>query len=418
MKKYFLLTLTIIAAMSIMAGAAFYSKSRMTKIQIAKDKAATVKGVKAVVNANNQFALDLYAELGQGEDNIFFSPYSIASAMAMTYEGARGKTAEDIQSVFPFPVDDKLRRSAFAAIHDQLNKQDSKYELNTANSLWVQKDHKLLDSYLTTVKRFYGGDATNLDFIGSTEESRETINRWVESKTNNMIKDLLPSDSLNSLTRLVLTNAIYFKGAWLKPFDKGHTGLKEFRASPSTKILVPTMKHEGEKSKFNYAQTDDLQILEMPYKGDDLSMLIFLPKDDDLSSLEGSLTLDKIDDWKNKLTKQQVDVFLPKFSFDAKYYLKEILKKMGMPAPFSPAADLSGIDGAKGLFLGQVIHQSFIDVNEEGTEAAAATAFGVLGGLDEETKLVFRADHPFLFIIHDKTNGNILFIGKVRNPEQ
>ena len=417
-KIIFVLVIVIIALVGV---GIYYLKNQgptPEPIPVADDKGATSAGINSVISANNQFALDLYSQLKNNEGNIFFSPYSISTALAMTYEGARGKTAEEMQSVFHFPTDSNTRRSSFAAIHNQLNKPDSKYKLNIANALWAQNDYKFLNDYLTTLQQYYAGKATNVDFKNSTEEARQTINKWVESKTNDKIKDLFPQGSLNDMTRLVLTNAIYFKGTWIKQFEKSQTRDEDFRISSTNTIKVPMMRRTDKNAKFNYTETDNLQILEMPYEGDKLSMMILLPKDDNLSSLENSLSLEKINDWRSKLREQRVDVFMPKFTFDTKYFMNETLAKMGMPTAFTYDADLSGMDGTQNLYIQKVIHQAFVDVNEEGTEAAAGS--GVSIGLKSAMpqQIVFRADHPFIFAIQDKDNGNILFLGRVSNPKK
>lgn len=383
---------------------------------ISRDNVSALEDIYSVVNASNRFALELYSELKGENGNVFFSPYSISTALAMTYEGARGQTAKEIQSVFHFPEDDSVRRASFAALYNQLNKKDAKYNLSTANALWIQKDYQLLNEYITTIEKYYFGRATNVDFKGATEEARQTINAWVEDKTNNKIKDLFPKGSPNSLTRLVLTNAIYFKGTWVKQFNKSETREEDFRISENQTVKVPMMRRTSKDTSFNYAETEDLQVLEMPYEGEEVSMLVLLPKNGDLKSLEGSLTLEKLNEWRGKLKEQRVNVFIPKFTFNTKYFLNEILKKMGMPSAFSGVADFSGINGRKDLFIGVVIHQAFVDVNEEGTEAAAATGVSV-----DVTSLpppvpIFRADHPFIFIIQERGTGNILFLGRVVDP--
>jgi serpin B len=370
--------------------------------------------VSSVVNANNQFAFDLYSKYKSKDGNIFYSPYSISSALAMTYEGARGKTAEEMQAVFHFPQDASRRRDSFSKIYQQINKKDKKYKLSTANALWVQKDYKFLDDYFSLVDKYYGGKVTNLDFVNETEASRLTINSWVEEQTNNKIKDLIPPGILNSLTRLVLTNAIYFKGFWIKQFDKKDTKEEDFRISPDNKIKAQMMRLTGEEANFNYAETDKLQILELPYEGNELSMLILLPKGDDLKAVEESLSSEKLSEWKSLLRSEEVNIYLPKFKFETKYFMAQDLKKMGMPTAFSLEADFSGMTGQRDLFISQVIHQAFVDVNEEGTEAAAATAVMMETGLAEPK--IFKADHPFIFIIQERETGNILFIGRVSDP--
>ena len=230
---------------------------------------------------------------------------------------------------------------------------------------------------------------------------------------------MFPQGSLNSMTRLVLTNAIYFKGTWIKQFEKKRTRADDFRVSPTNTIKFPMMQRTDKDAKFNYTETDDLQVLEMPYEGDKLSMMVLLPKNDNLSSLENSLSLEKINDLRSKLREQRVDVFMPKFTFDTKYFLSETLAKMGMPTAFTDSADFSGMDGTKNLSIQNVIHQAFVDVNEEGTEAAAATgvSIGLTSVMPQQTP-IFRADHPFIFVIQDKDNGNILFFGRVSNPSK
>jgi len=378
--------------------------------------------VSSVVNANNQFALDLYSKYKSKEGNIFFSPYSISSAMAMTYEGAKGKTAEEIQSVFHFPKDDSLRRGSFLEVNSQINKKDKKYELHTANALWAQKDCQFLESYFKLIENYYGGKATNLDFIKDAEEPRITVNNWVGQQTNEKIKDLIPPGSIDRLTRLVLTNAVYFKGLWLKQFDKKATEDKDFKVRPGGTIKIPMMIKGAE---FNYAETDQLKILELPYEGNELSMLIFLPIGDDLEVLENSLTVEKLSEWKKLLRREEVIVCLPKFRFENKYFMKDTLKEMGMPTAFTDPidfggnADFSGMTGKSNLCISQVIHQAFVDVNEEGTEAAAATAVLMRtqsAGGELRVSKIFNADHPFIFIIQEEETGNILFVGRVNNP--
>ena len=380
--------------------------------------------VRSVVTANNQFAFDLYARYQSKEGNIFFSAYSISSAMAMTYEGARGKTADEIQSVFHFPKDDSLRRESFLNINNQINKKDKKYELRTANALWAQKDCPFLEDYFNLIAQYYGGKATNLDFINETEKSRLTINSWIEEQTNNKIKDLIPAGIINPLIRLVITNAVYFKGFWFKQFDKKATEDKDFRVSPGNTIKTPMMHFSDEEAKFNYAETDQLQILELSYEGKELSMLILLPRGDDLKAIEESLSAEKLYGWKKLLSREEVIVYLPKFKFETKYFISRDLAAMGMPTAFTPGidfggeADFSGMTGKRDLRISEVIHQAFVDVNEEGTEAAAATAVVMRTGSVgmPRQKKIFNADHPFIFIIQENATGNILFLGRVTNP--
>ncbi|ODS41217.1 MAG: hypothetical protein A7315_06850 [Candidatus Altiarchaeales archaeon WOR_SM1_79] len=384
---------------------------------IESKKSSTANDTQAtnVITANNKFAFDLYSEFKDGEGNIFFSPYSISTALVMTYEGARGKTAEEMQSVLHFPENDNTRRTGFEELRNQINKEDKKYELRTANALWAQKDYKFLENYFNTIGQYYGGKVTNLDFIRDTENSRITINNWVENQTNNKIKNLIPKGVLNGDTRLVLTNAIYFKGTWLNPFDKERTTDADFKVSSdkTVKVQMMRLKREEKIIRFNYTETEKLQIIELPYEGDDLSVLIILPNDN-LESLENSLNAEKLNEWRNNLTEEWVDVHIPRFKFETKYFMNENLKEMGMATAFSGDADFSGMTGKKDLFISNVIHQAFVEVNEEGTEAAAATA----AAMDYGMPTTFRADHPFIFIILHKETGNILFMGRVVDPTQ
>jgi serpin B len=382
------------------------------------DSGSTQTGIQQVVNANNEFAFDFYSEINKKvEDNIFYSPYSISAALAMTYEGAKGKTADEMKTVFHFPDNDILRPN-FASIYNNINKKGKEYKLSTGNALWAQQDYQFLPGYLETVEKYYGGKAANLDFIGEGEKSRQTINSFIEQQTNNKIKDLIPQGVLNAYTRLVLTNAIYFKGTWVKQFDKSDTRDQDFTTISGQTVKAPMMQLTGDDAEFNYAETDDIQILEMPYDGEDLSMLILLPKENNLETVEESLTNKKLSEWKNMLGEQRVDIYVPKFKFETKYLMVETLSYMGMPTAFTDAADFSGMDGTQNLLIQNVIHQAFVEVNEEGTEAAAATAV-VVGMKSVGPRIpIFRADHPFIFIIQEKETGNILFMGRVADPTQ
>lgn len=374
----------------------------------------------SAIIANNQFTFDFYNQIKGGTDNIFVSPISISSAIAMTYEGARGKTAEEIRSVFHFPSDIVTLRNSFASINGELNKKSDSFQLSIANALWAQKDYKFLSEYLSTVEKYYGGKATNLDFKFATETARQTINKWVEVKTNDRIQNLIPSGLLNPNTRLVLTNAIYFNGKWEKPFDENGTRADTlFSVDAVKKVKVNMMQNES--GEFGYAENSDLQIIELPYRGNKISMIILLPKQNDINAFEKILNLEKLNQLKKELKKQRVGVFLPQFKFGTKYFLAENLKKIGMPTAFlGGTADFSGMDGTRYLSIGEVIHQAFVDVNENGTEAAAATAVimkTTAAPYPGPTIPRFYANHPFIFLIQDNSNGNILFMGKIINPK-
>ena len=372
--------------------------------------------VNSVVNASNQFAFDLYSILKGEEGNIFFSPYSLSTAMAMTYEGARGQTAEEIRQVFYYPEDIEILRKGYAETINQINKKDKKYELRTTNALWAQNNYPFLPEYFKTVEKYYGGKVTNVDFVRDTENSRLMINKWVEDQTNNRIKDLIPQGVITPLTRLVLTNAIYFKGNWETQFPKQNTKEADFTAGADKKVRVPMMFIGGRK--FNYAENEFLQLLELPYEGNELAMLVLLPRNE-LSEVEPFLKPDKIKELMKDMSQEEVDVYLPRFKFETKYLMggeQGLLGRMGMPTAFSEMrADFSGMTGKPDLYITEVVHQAFVEVNEEGTEAAAATGI-VMGIKAMLEKKVFRADHPFIFFILEKRTGTILFFGRVIDP--
>ena len=393
----------------------FLSDCEDDPVIVANGSGSTPEGVKAVADANNEFALDLYSQFKGDGGNIFYSPYSISVALAMTSEGARDQTAEEMQSVLHFPADVSVRRPNFASIYNEINKRDKSYLLSTGNALWAQKDYNFLDDYMDVVLKYYGGNVTNLDFVGDAEGSRQMINSWIEEQTNDKIKDLIPAGVLGAYTRLVLTNAIYFKGTWVKQFEKEDTREEDFTIGGGETVKVDMMVLTGEEARFNYTETDEIQVLEMPYDGNELSMLVILPKGDTLDVVEDSLTAEKLDGWRDSLTTQNVRVYFPKFKFETKYFMVETLSAMGMPTAFTSNADFSGMDGTRNLFIQSVIHQAFVEVNEEGTEAAAATAIVMAMSAVSQDK-VFRADHPFIFIIQQRETRNILFMGRVDNP--
>ena len=382
------------------------------EIPITDDTGTTEEGINELVKANNQFGLDIYSAVSQEPGNVFISPWSLASALSMTYEGARGQTADEMKNAMHLP-DAEVRHSSFAKLFNDINKKDKKYQLFTANALWAQKDYPFLPEYLNLVEKYYAGKATNVDFIGNTEQARTAINDWVEDHTNDKIKNLFEKGVLTDMTRLVLTNAIYFKGTWLKQFEKSDTFDADFRINPEKTIQVPMMSmHEEE---FNYYEDDKMQILEMPYDGEELSILVLLPKDNDLTELERTISADDLGAWRGALRQETLDVYIPKFTFETKYSLSDILANMGMPTAFSMGADFSGMNGKKELFIGIVVHQAFVEVNEEGTEAAAATGVDMTLSAMPMTK-TFRADHPFIFLIQERNSGNILFLGRVIDP--
>lgn len=373
-------------------------------------------GARAVVEGNTAFALDLYQQLRQAEGNLFFSPYSISTALAMTYAGARGVTEAQMADALHFSLPQEALHPAFARLEAQLRgiQASGDVQLSVANALWPHVDYPFLDSFLDLVRVNYGVSLAAIDYR-DPEAARQQINAWVEEKTNGKIQDLIPPRIIDTLTRLVLTNAIFFKGNWASQFDKASTGDADFALLSGKRVAVPMM---AQKLECGYGEADDVQILELPYVGNALSMIVLLPRAiDGLAALEAQLTPDALERWTKRLGEIKVEVFLPRFKLSAAFRLDEALKAMGMTDAFDERrANFAGLDGVAWLYITAVLHKAFVDVNEEGTEAAAATA--VVMGLKSlpPPSPIFRADHPFLFLIRDHATGSILFLGRVTDP--
>jgi serpin B len=382
---------------------------------------------------NNCFALQLYQKLQGEKGNLFFSPYSISTALAMTYAGARGRTQEQMAQALCFPTSKEVVQKlaegreplspedfarAFSEIVKDLNARGGKgtYELRVANALWGQQDFEFLSSFAKLVEDQYGGHLERVNFVKAAEKARRTINAWVEKQTNGKIKDLISPGLLDSMTRLVLTNAVYFKGTWANQFKKDETRDEPFTLLDGGKVQVPMM---NQKARFGYGETDALQMLEMPYVGQELSMVVLLPREPaGVSDLEKALTAENVSKWLNGVRRQEVIVAMPRFKMTHKFNMGAVLQAMGMTDAFSPQADFSGMTGRRDLFISAVVHQAYVDVNEEGTEAAAATGVTMkLTAIAPGKVPIFRADHPFLFLIRDIRSGTILFLGRTMNPK-
>lgn len=374
--------------------------------------------VNKVVAYNNKFALGLYGMLRAEKGNLFFSPYSISSALAMAYAGAKNETAKQMAKTLYFETDPEILHEAFAQLNKEFNGPDKKgYELNVANMLWGQKGYNFLPAFLDSTKNFYGVELMEVDFEKATEESRQAINSWVEKETKDKIKELLKEGVLNEATRLVLTNAIYFKGKWQFIFDKEGTKNLNFQLAEDKYIETLMMQQENE---FNYARLENMRILEMPYRDSSLAMAVLLPDNvNGLAGLEKALNPEQLDKWLQVMKKQTVEVGFPQLKFTKDIELSGILKTMGMTDAFSfGKADFSGMNGNKDFFITSVIHKAFVEVNEEGTEAAAATAVTMEATAMPEEKTTFWADHPFIFLIRDTKTNSILFMGRVENPNE
>jgi len=366
------------------------------------------------------FALALYRELSIGENNLFLSPSSIDIALSMTMSGAGGRTASQMAQVLHLPENSSsLHNASLSGFNKRLQQIEKKgrITISSANSLWPQKGYHLSKKWLAEVSRYYGAAITGVNYTSATEQARIAINSWVEGRTKSKIRELIKPGILNTRTRLTLVNAVYFKGDWELPFRIQNTVDAPFYTNPYKTVKVPLMFQTG---TFGYADLDSLRLLELPYTGSGLSMLILLPKQKSgLKSLEASLLPENLQSWEKRIRKTKLDILLPKFKSTSSFRLDETLKKMGMTDAFSEdLADFSGmVDNGKKLYIGAVIHKAFVDVNEKGTEAAAATAVVMqMKSAMPRPLPLFRADHPFLFMIRENTCGRILFIGRLTDP--
>jgi serpin B len=386
------------------------------------NRAVDGNDIKEAVAGNTDFAFALYGKLRDGapKGNLFFSPYSISTALAMTYAGARGETQKQMVMALRFTLPSQNLYSAFGALQKQLIQEEKShgYRLLLANALWLQKGEPFLKEFLDLNKYYYGAGISQLDFVNETEQSRQIINSWVEEKTKDKIKDLIPPEGVNGETVLVLTNAIYFKGEWRTKFRWWRTRSADFNISDKDKVEVRLMHL---KEDFKYYADKKMQVLELPYKSDELSMLVLLPQEiEGIKELEDTLTAETLNVLLPKMWNTKVDVYLPKFKLVwGTFSLNKALIALGMSDAFDGMkADFSGINGRGGIWISDVFHQAFIEVNEKGTEAAAATAFVIVTSLNNNGPPVFRADHPFIFIIKDNRSGSILFMGRVMNPAE
>jgi serpin B len=368
-------------------------------------------------NSFNQVAFELYKQIG-ADDNLFFSPLSISSALSMVYAGAKGQTKAEFESSLKYPFKDEEFFKALKNLDDVLlDKGEGAPLFTVANSLWPDLKTKILGSFLATLDDYFGSLIYPVDFENKEPAARAKINAWVSDATNDKIENFFPGP-LPKSTKLILVNAVYFKGLWRNSFDKEKTKDIEFQ-TPKGNFNVPTMNIEA---FYNYFEDKDFQVLEMFYKGNDTSMIVLLPKKDssNIAALEEHLTVENLEKWTNSFKSYKVNVYIPKFKITwGTTSLLEQLKSLGLKEVFTDKADLSGISGDNSLSLSDVVHKAFVEVNEEGTEAAAATGSMMRAtAIDLNPTPVFRADHPFVFLVIDKNTGNILFMGKVSDPRE
>lgn len=369
-----------------------------------------------VADGSTRFALDLYSRMRRPDENLIFSPFSVFAALAMALTGARGETAGEMASTLRLAPDPEQIAAVGELLRDLVGAGESRpYQLNIANALWGRSGYPFLPQFLESMREHFGAGLQQADFE-RPEEACRIINDWVAAQTQGKIPDLLSPDCINELTQLILTNAIYFKGSWLKAFDKDDTTDRPFLAPGGKKLQVPTMTQEG---WLRYHDAGTFQAAEFPYRGDRLAMAVFLPRPDTrLEAFEEQLTATGLAESLAAMRRQELRVYLPKFEIRSACQLADTLKAMGMGRAFGSGADFSGMDGGRLLAIAEAIHQAYVDVNEEGTEAAAATALtmDLLSDDGGSGPITFRADRPFLFLIRDTNSGSILFLGRVANP--
>jgi len=368
------------------------------------------------MGGKNEFAFRLYRQLESGSDNVFLAPYSISSALAMTYTGAREDTRDEMAHTLGFPEDNKQLGEQYRDLDKHLHSlTDSGLVLNVANALWAQKEYGFTRDFIQTNREYFSAGLKEVDFRRRYRAIRDQINRWVEEKTNDKIQDMIGEGVLDRMTRLVLVNAIYFNGKWEYPFSGKRTQQDVFHTLAGRSQKVPFM---NQSLRIPYHETALYKAVALPYAGKHISMVILLPKKAGMmAEVEKNLDAGYYNTLLDSLNPREVDLSIPRFRIEEKYSLNEPLKAMGMRRAFGGKADFSGMTGEKDLYISDVVHQSFVEVDEEGTEAAAATGV-VMRKTSVVRKKQFKADHPFIFMIKDDQTGTILFLGRLGNPEQ
>jgi serpin B len=430
--------LTLLSVLLLTACAPIGPGSGGGKVGVAKsdleratDPGASADQVAAVVDGNTAFGFDLYAALREQEGDLFLSPYSISLALAMTYAGARGETAEEMAQTLHFTLPQEQLHPAFNALdlvvrgagEEPESDASSEMEgdpfvLHVANSLWGERTYEFQDPFLDTLARDYGAGLRLVDFAQAPEEARQAINGWVEEQTEERIKDLIPEGAINTLTRLVLANAIYFKAAWSYPFNEGLTKDAPFQQLDGSQVDVPMMTWT-QPERASYAAGDGYQIVALPYEGGSAEMLLIVPDQGQFAAVEAALDADWLDGALDALQMEPLMLTMPRFETESEIGLADTLKALGMPAAFDPnRADFSGMDGTTELYISDVFHKAFVNVDEEGTEAAAATAVvvAVESAMPAESVVELTVDRPFIFLIREQESGAVLFLGRVVDP--
>lgn len=377
----------------------------------------------SLAESNNKFALDLYARTKSEKGNFFLSPYSILSAFAMCHAGARGDTREQLARALHLAAPSERVGEDFAEFNRGLHKiqENGDITIGVANSLWVQQGYKFLPGYLSAVGKHHDAEISNVDFAGDSKGVRKKINEWTAAKTANRITGIVPPNGLSPDTKMALVNAIYFKGDWSQEFQHEATRDEPFWITPERSVDWPLM---WQKQSFLYAENTGTKLLVLPYKGEELSMVILLPTEKGgLEDLENRLSVEYLKNLLGAARTEETHVCLPKFTLDGGFELNELMQALGAKDAFDQAAaDFSGMDGSRNLFISAALHKAWIKVDEKGTEAAAATAIvgeaGAMPREDENPPKVFRADHPFVFFIRENNSGAILFAGRVSDPSK
>jgi serpin B len=422
-KKIFLLVMAVVLLFPGAVSCAVPVSSDVVQSGKPRDMSPCVSqtDMDTLVEGNSEFAFDLYQALADRDGNLFYSPYSISEALAMTYAGARGETEEQMEDALHFILSQERLHPAFNGLDIELDlrgesaegKDGEGFRLNIVNAIWGQKGYHFLPGFLDVLAENYGAGLRVLDFDGEPEKSRVIINNWVGKETEGRIEDLLAEGVIDSLTRLVLTNAIYFNAAWTYPFDENVTREGVFHLLDGEDVYVSMM---NQTESFRYVTGDGYEVVELPYDGNELSMVILLPEAGNFEEFQNSLSSEKVAEIMDNLSRGQVALSLPKFEFEGSFSLADTLVDMGMPAAFSAAADFSGMTGGRDLFIADVIHKAFVSVDEAGTEAAAATAVVMDLTAMPETPIEIVADRPFIFLIRDIETGAALFVGRLMNP--
>jgi serpin B len=403
----------------------------MASVQLVRSSAARVTApevpladLQELRRGIGAFAFDLYRTLQEDQErvNFFYSPFSISITLAMTWAGAREETEREMADVLHFTLPQDRLHPAFNALDLELTRRgqgargkDGKgFRLNIVNALWGQTDFRFLPEFLDGLARNYSAGLRLLDFVNDAEAARKAINRWISDQTEGRIQELIRLNMLNEMTRLVLTDAIYFNAAWAQPFEKQLTADEPFYLLDGSQVMAPMMQHDAD---WNYLEGEGFQAVSAPYDGGELSMVILLPREGRFKEFERSLDFERVDQILEGMTPHRVLFKMPRFRVESSLDLEDILSRMGMSSPFKPdLADFSGMNGERNLFIHSIAHKAFILVDEAGTEAAAATALFAVVLSAPLNSVEMTVNRPFFFFIRDHQTGAILFVGRVLNP--